>query len=577
MTRRSIGLAVAALAATAGAIVAPSATPAGAGTTTSTIVVQRGERRSDGTLVQSQVEVPVTVSDAPRRPDKPTGPPRPAPTKLSPTLAAAAKDPSGPATQRVIVTFREVRARSDALVAGIASQRRAAYQALSADLARMGVQTLETFWLIKGMVVVAPRSALLALSQRSDVAYVEPDEGGVKPPDSDPNNDEAGATALMGTDPYYFTGAVSYIGILDTGVRKTHALLRDNFQFGYAEDLVNPTNPDTNDCFNHGTSTAAVIAGSDGLGPAFRGMTRQVVDSFKVYRSDACGILVPAAAVRGFQRAVQVSDRVIVAEIGAVEGPDSALSAAAGAAYDAGAVVVAGNGNNGPSPGSVIEPAAAHKVLGIGAVDLQTLATPDYQSVGPTLDGRVKPDVQAPTNVETASPQSDTATQVFGGTSAATAHAGAFAAVLRNLLRGNNFEVDPGAVNAFMIAMGSLRQWTPTQGAGLLRIGSNWSFQVAQPTIGNHQNVDIRVGVGPNQKLRLAIWWPEQLATHNDIDLLLIGPDGHTVLDASASTFNVFERINTTALPEGVYTVRINGFSVPGGSQLVHLFAMNTP
>ena len=544
--------------------------------------------------------MPVTVGDAPRQPDKPTGPPRPAPTKLSSTLAAAAKNPSGPATQRVIVTFREdqkiprfpdldpmlprtatanlqLRARSDALVASIANRRQAGYQALSADLARMGVQTLETFWLIKGMVVVAPRSALLALSQRSDVAYVEPDEGGVKPLDSDPNNDEADATALMGTDPSYFTGAVSYIGILDTGVRKTHALLRDNFQVGFAEDLVNPTNPDTNDCFNHGTSTAAVIAGSDGLGPAFRGMTRQVVDSFKVYRSDACGILVTAAAVRGFQRAVQVSDRVIVVELGAVEGPDSALSAAAAAAYDAGAVVVAGNGNNGPSPGSVIEPAAAHKVLGIGAVDLETLATPDYQSVGPTLDGRVKPDVQAPTNVETASPQSDTATQVFGGTSAATAHAGGFAAVLRNMLRGNNFEVDPGAVNAFMIAMGSLRQWTPTQGAGLLRIGSNFSFQVAHPTIGNHQNVDIRVGVGPNQKLRLAIWWPEQSAAHNDIDLFLIGPDGHTVLDASGSTFNVFERINTTALPEGVYTVRINGFSVPSGSQLVHMFAMDTP
>jgi hypothetical protein len=428
------------------------------------------------------------------------------------------------------------------------------------------------------MVVAAPRSALLALSQRGDVAYVEPAEGGIKPPaDADPANDEEDARALMGTDPYYDSSSLSFIGILDTGVRRTHVMLTDNFRVGYAEDLVNPANPDPSDCFNHGTSTAAVITGSNGLGPALRGITRQVVDSFKVYRSDACGILVREAAVRGFQRAVAVGDRVIVAEIGAVEGPDSVLSAAADSAYDAGAVVVAATGNGGPSPGSVVEPAAAHKVLGIGAVDVKTLATPAFQSVGPTLDGRVKPDVQAPTNVETASPQSDTATQVFGGTSAATAHAGGFAAVVRNLVRGNNFEVDPGSVNAFMIAMGSADQWSPTQGAGRVLIGSNWSFSVAHPTIGNHQKVNIPVGVGPNQKLRVAIWWPERPGTHNDIDVLLIGPDGHTVWGASSSVFNVFERINTSALPEGVYTIQVSGFSVPGGSQLVHVFEMNTP
>jgi hypothetical protein len=301
------------------------------------------------------------------------------------------------------------------------------------------------------------------------------------------------------------------------------------------------------------------------------------VDSFKVYRSDACGLLVRDAAIRGFQRAVAVGDRVIVAELGAIESETSALSAAADSAYDAGAVVIAATGNTGPNAGSVTAPAVAQKVLGIGAVDVKTLATSSDQGVGPTLDGRVKPDVQAPTNVETASGQSDTATQVFGGTSAATAHAAGFAAVVRNLLRGNDIEVDPGSVNAFMIAMGAGSSWSPTQGAGRLILPSNWSFTVAHPTISNHQTVSLRVGVGPNHRLRLAIWWPEQPATHNDIDVVLIGPDGSTVWGASGSVNNVFERINTSSLPEGVYTVRINGFSVPGGTQLVHMFAMNTP
>jgi subtilisin family serine protease len=58
---------------------------------------------------------------------------------------------------------------------------------------------------------------------------------------------------------------------------------------GWVTDL-NPTNPDTTDCFNHGTSTAAIITGS------------------------------------------------------------SALSSAADGAFDAGAVVVAAAGNTGPNP-----------------------------------------------------------------------------------------------------------------------------------------------------------------------------------------------------------------------------------
>jgi hypothetical protein len=598
--RRSTVLALVGLLTAVGAVVVAPGGQAGAAATATTITVVRDQRRPDGTVVRSQMQVPATVRNLVRRSAKPTGPNGPAPAKLSPRLAAAVNDPTAPATERVIITFKEDRriprfpeldsrlgraavanvraqAHSDALMAGIAGQRQAGYQALSADLARLGVQTLETFWLIKGMVVVAPRAALPMLARRADVAYVEPAEGGMKPPDADPNNDEEDARALLGTDPHYFSSGLSFVGVLDTGVRRTHVLLRDNFA-GFAEDMVNPTNPNPDDCFVHGTSTASVIAGGDALGPTFRGMTRNIVDSFKVYRSDACGLLVPEAAVRGFQRAVQVGDRVIVAELGTIENEFSALSAAADAAYDAGAVVVAADGNTGPNPGSVVAPAVAQKVLGIGAVDLQTHVTPDFQGVGPTADGRVKPDVQAPTNVETGSSQSDTATQVYGGTSAATAHAGGMAGVVRNLVRAPDRSVDPGAVYAYMLAMGvSNVSASDRQGAGLMVLGPNWSWVVAHPTISNLQQLDLPLGVGPNQSVRLAIWWPELPATHNDIDVSLIGPDGHTVFGESLSVKNVFERVITSSLPEGVYTVEIHGYNVPSGTQDVHMVAITTP
>ena len=80
-----------------------------------------------------------------------------------------------------------------------------------------------------------------------------------------------------------------------------------------------------------------------------------------------------------------------------------------GAVEETGAAVIAANGNFGPGAGTVRSPAIAHRVIGVGAVDVNTRLTMDYQSRGPTPDGRIKPDIQAPTNTETASRASTTA------------------------------------------------------------------------------------------------------------------------------------------------------------------------
>lgn len=48
------------------------------------------------------------------------------------------------------------------------------------------------------------------------------------------------------------------------------------------------------------------------------------------------------------------------------------------------------------------------------------LETPSYQSRGPTGDGRIKPDIQAPSHTFTAGSDSKTAIISFGGTSGAS-------------------------------------------------------------------------------------------------------------------------------------------------------------
>jgi hypothetical protein len=57
----------------------------------------------------------------------------------------------------------------------------------------------------------------------------------------------------------------------------------------------------------------------------------------------------------------------------------------------------------------------------------------------------------------------------------------------------------------------------------------------------------------------------------------LIGPDGRTVIGESLSVKNVFERVITSSLLEGVYTVEIHGYNVQSGMQDVHMVAITTP
>jgi serine protease AprX len=616
MKRRAGGLGLAAMVAGAGlamtTVGAHAATAAG-----DTAVVYRGELHADGTVTQSQSEVPVTTRDTPGgdKPGTPTPQTRPA-NKLDPRLAAAARSPAAAGgRQQVVVTFRQdlkvprfpvldpdlprtaaantqALATANGMVADLTARRRAGYQAISADLARLGVRTLDTYWLMKGMVVDAPNSALAALAQRADVSYVQPVVTREPPPDSEPGNDEFFARYAMRTDGFYNLGQTSgYIGILDTGVRSTHTLFNNPSKPWIREDLVHPSSPNPEDDWpdgGHGTSTAAILTGNSNLGDRFHGVTGITVDSFKVY--DTVG-LNSDAAVKGFQRSVQVLDRVVVAEIQYTIHDYEGIATAADQAFDAGAVVIAANGNHGlsdtgvPVAGSVDSPALAQKVLGIGAIDVMSGETQGYESRGPTADGRTKPDLQAPTNVETASNAGDTATRVFGGTSAATPHAAGAAALIRNYLRGSNFDIDPASVYAFMLAAGSnfngssiLPPVDNTIGVGPVRLPeAPTTWQSSANTVGNQETLSLPITVKPSSsQLKVAIWWPEPPDTHDDIDLAIYDPSG-TFRGGSASFDGVFERASVVGpMAAGNWTVQVRGYNVPSGAQRVHMVALNT-
>lgn len=551
------------------------------------------------------------------------------PAKVHPLLQRWLKERPGSDVELIVINFRDdfrtprfpepiigesrkspgnVRAqrRAQELVAQITEKRAGGYRKLAEMLrGTYKAEVVETFWLVKAVTVKMPLAMVPRLADMKEVMYLEPDRTEDKPPqDANANNDVQDGRARINSDPYFGLGLTGgFIGLLDSGIRATHRHFTSPSNIAFRRDCVNggndcntgaAVNPN-DDCWNHGTSSAAIITANARDGQAFRGVTGITLDSFKVFPStfdgagNCTGGLGTTAAVRGFQRAVAVLDRVIVAEMQGSGNYLSTISVAADNAFDAGAVVIAANGNNGPAAGTINAPGSAHRVIGIGNFDVQTQAQVNSQSRGPTPDNRFKPDLQAPTNTETASTgcafgvqcaMSDTAFRVFGGTSGATPYGAGAAALVRNWLRGASFSIDPGQVYAFLILSGQQPYpFNNTSGAGPIRLptdGWAWWGKVSVND-GDTINIPVNVGGTPN-RLDAALWWPEgalqfvfvTLEFHNDIDLSLVDPGGGTRA-SSLSIPSVFERARVSgSVATGQWMLRIRGFNVGLGPQTVY-------
>ena len=178
-----------------------------------------------------------------------------------------------------------------------------------------------------------------------------------------------------------------------------------------------------------------------------------------------------------------------------------------------------------------------------------------------------------------ASNASSTALQLFTGTSAATPNAAGAVSLLRNFIRGSNFEVDPGQINALIINAGRLANSSPydqDNGAGFVTLPTNghiwWGAVTAATTSGSVVNVPITLSGVSTQSLTATIWWPESIGgTHNDVDLYILRPDG-SVAVSSTTTSSVFEKAQVTSgsVVNGTYTVQIKSYNVPNAQQVYY-------
>lgn len=471
---------------------------------------------------------------------------------------------------------REYAARREEIVKSLEARRAADNEPL-AIVRQFNGEVLERFWLINAVRVQIPVDAIEKLATNARVLAIDPTATDIPPPqDADATNDVDDGRAIIRSDPYFNLGLNSgFIGLLDTGVRDTHVVFASPDNLDFLRDCVgggancNTGAITTTDPWPHGTASAAIISAGTGGGAAFRGVTDITLDSFRIYGAadGTRGGLNVDAAVRGFQRAVAVGDRVIVGEIqlGSTNAFD-ALAVAADAAFDSGAVVVSANGNNPDGGTSVSSPAIAHKSLGVGRTDIGTAGPHTGSLRGPAPDNRIKPDIHAPSNTETARGSGDNAFARFNGTSGATPYAAGAAALLRNWLRQFG-AIDPGQVYAQMIIAG--RRGGPvnnTNGAGLLALPVNGWAWWGKTEVSNNERIDIPLSIGAGHVLfDAALWWPEGrsglVEQHSDIDIRLVDPSGVTRA-SGIMVSSVFERIQIAgAITPGTWTLQIHGFS----------------
>ncbi|GAB3506336.1 S8 family serine peptidase [Amycolatopsis cihanbeyliensis] len=243
----------------------------------------------------------------------------------------------------------------------------------------------------------------------------------------DPNLTQIGAPGVWAGG---LTGTGVDIAVLDTGVDRTHADLRDklvaeaNFT---GEDSATDTN-------GHGTHVASVVAGT---GVAADGARKGVAHdarllSGKVLGADGSGQ--SSWIIAGMQWAAERDADVINMSLGARarQGADPVVQALERLTEQTGALFVVAAGNSGPAASSIESPGVAPSALTVGAANRDGVPA-HFSSVGPTAGGtRSKPDLTAP-GVDIRAAEAgggDTYTEMTG-TSQATPHVAGAAALLR--------------------------------------------------------------------------------------------------------------------------------------------------
>ncbi len=281
------------------------------------------------------------------------------------------------------------------------------------------------------------------------------------------------SSSAMGANTWWsnnYTGSVMDAAVVDTGIDASHPALSVDYAGVFHSDarkyyssLIedNSTNPD--DFQGHGTHVAGIVAGNDSKykGPGY-GIDKLINAKAGWKGTDGGGYMLWSDAMQAFDWSIfgnaDDADVISLSFGGGSTNGDSGFEHFLDAiVYDLDIQVVVANGNSGPGSGTVGEPAGAFNILAVGNVnDGNTVSRGNdvlasSSSSGPTLDGRIKPDISAPgTNIMSANnnweSQADFVSKT--GTSMATPH---ITGSVLLILGYKNLRWQPEAIKALLL------------------------------------------------------------------------------------------------------------------------------
>jgi len=306
----------------------------------------------------------------------------------------------------------------------------------------------QKFNLFPGEALQATAADIELLSKQDDVEQIWPDLpvhtclNNSVPQISVPRVWQAG---LKGTD--------IKVAIVDTGLDPDHPDFAGRIMAG--KSFVGDSFVDDN---GHGTHVAGITAGSGAKSNGkYVGVAPEALLYIaKVLRGDGGGSM--SGVMAGIEWAV-LEQQVQIINLslggsGSCDGTDALSSLCDEAVQQAGVVICAAAGNEGPAASTVGAPGCARFVITIGAVDDNDRIA-SFSSRGPTADGRIKPDIVYP-GVGIIAPRAAETTMgtvaadgyvSASGTSMATPHASGVAALMLQA----NPQLQPAQVKELMM------------------------------------------------------------------------------------------------------------------------------
>jgi serine protease AprX len=258
------------------------------------------------------------------------------------------------------------------------------------------------FSIIDGFAASADRRQIVALARAPGVAQVEAN------PILRAANESAQAAfgvTKARFDLPWLNGSGVAVAVLDSGVDASHPDLDQGKVIGFTDKSTgsdgSPAPETPFDDNGHGTHVSAIAAGDGGVAPAAAIVGVKVLNRSLQGTGGTLidGIEWVLKNRNTFGTPIKVIVLSIQPQLGECSDGTDGVSAAVNRAHASGMVVVVAAGNGGPAQCSIGAPAAAAGALTVGAMaDTSTggFQLADFSSRGPTLDGRIKPDVVAP-------------------------------------------------------------------------------------------------------------------------------------------------------------------------------------